>query len=199
MNLENKLLVSITAGFLNMLLSISIPCLIKNVKKPFMVKVKTVFNNNKKLILTSSLLISILVFIALTITDELNNVFVNYNNSKLDNTYDSSELFYSVDTKALLQSTDDEMFVTPGQNMSQKMLFRENVSNLNSMTNYGNQEPVSNLNSMLARPGNNMTNYENQGTVSNLTSMLDRTGNDMTTYENQGPLSINMGKPVLSS
>jgi hypothetical protein len=177
MNLENKLLVSITAGFLNMLLSITIPCLIKKVKQPFMVKVRTVFNNNKKLILTSSLLISILVFLALTITDELNDVFINNNTSYTSS--NTSELYYSDDTRAVLQSTDYDMFVPPG---------RDNIPGRN-LVNYLD----SNNNTLPKLDTSNLSDVP-PNIVKELNKMLgDRSGNEMNNFNNPGPMT----KPVL--
>ena len=87
MDLEYKLLVSAVAGVLNMTLSTVVPCLLKKTNKPLLTNVKTVFSNNKKLILTSSILISLLVFLALTITPELDDG-EDINNVKIINLTD---------------------------------------------------------------------------------------------------------------
>jgi hypothetical protein len=222
MNLENKLLVSITAGFLNMLLSIIIPCLIKKVKQPFMVKVRTVFNNNKKLILTSSLLISILVFLALTITDELNDVFINNNTSYTSS--NTSELYYSDDTRAVLQSTDYDMFVPPGrdnipgQNLvnyldsNNNTLPKLDTSNLSEVVPNNVSLPTNNVSNL----SNNVSNVNNntlpstlstsnlsevvpsspKDLVSSLNNILgDRSGNEMNGIANTGSMTNSVLPP----
>jgi len=223
MNLENKLLVSITAGFLNMLLSIIIPCLIKKVKQPFMVKVRTVFNNNKKLILTSSLLISILVFLALTITDELNDVFINNNTSYTSS--NTSELYYSDDTRAVLQSTDYDMFVPPGRDNIQgqqnlvnyldsnnNTLPKLDTSNLSEVVSKDVSLPTKNVSLPTKNVSNNVSNLSNNALpklstsdlsdvspniVTELNNMLgeNRLGAEMNGIANTG----SMTNPVLPS
>jgi hypothetical protein len=115
--LENKILISIVSGFLNMLLSITVPCLLKNNNRPLLKNIKMVFNNNKKLIITSSLLVSILTYLALTVTDELENIFSEDSNVKIVkiNEYmpSTSDVFYSQGTADFLKSTEEPLFTIP--------------------------------------------------------------------------------------
>jgi len=116
--LENKILISIVSGFLNMLLSITVPCLLKNNNRPLLKNIKMVFNNNKKLIITSSLLVSILTYLALTVTDELENIFSeDSSNVKIVkiNEYmpSTSDVFYSQGTADFLKSTEEPLFTIP--------------------------------------------------------------------------------------
>ncbi len=116
--LENKILISIVSGFLNMLLSITVPCLLKNNNKPFLKNIKMVFNNNKKLIITSSLLVSVLTYLALTVTDELENIFSeDSSNVKIVkiNEYipNTSDVFYSQGTADFLKTTEEPLFTIP--------------------------------------------------------------------------------------
>jgi hypothetical protein len=76
-----------------------------------------VFNNNKKLIITSSLLVSILTYLALTVTDELENIFSEDSNVKIVkiNEYmpSTSDVFYSQGTADFLKSTEEPLFTIP--------------------------------------------------------------------------------------
>ena len=63
-----NLIISIVAGLINLVLSAMIPCLLKDSNVNFLTNIKKVFSNNKELILTSSLIVVILVYLSLSIS-----------------------------------------------------------------------------------------------------------------------------------
>jgi len=77
----NIILISFLAIIINMLLSLTIPCLLKNNKQPFLVQVRTLYTTHKQLILTSSLIIGLTVYMALSAGPEIDNLWFN----KVDN------------------------------------------------------------------------------------------------------------------
>ena len=61
------LLVSILAVIVNMVLSIVMPCLLKNTKASFVEDMKKVFNTNRELIIANSIIVGVTTYIAIEI------------------------------------------------------------------------------------------------------------------------------------
>ena len=117
MDLENKLLISITAGFLNIIVSTYTPALMKKDRTPLMKKVKNIFNIKKKLLITTSILISLLVFAILSINNKLDTM----SNQYLFTTNENSSIFYSPDSYKLSSTSssrmEGNMFIDLGDNL----------------------------------------------------------------------------------
>jgi hypothetical protein len=75
--MDFDLFVAITAVFINLILSTIIPCLLKESNEPILVDIKNVFKNNKKLIITSSIVVGFIVYLTLKIADSLDTPFSN--------------------------------------------------------------------------------------------------------------------------
>lgn len=58
-------------------LSVSVPTLIKKTNQPFLTQVKTIFEKNRELILVSSLIVSITIYLALKISPSIEPIFSN--------------------------------------------------------------------------------------------------------------------------
>lgn len=86
MNLH--ILVAILVAVLNVILSSTVPCLLKKSQQPFLQQVKKVFETNRQVILTSSLIVGLTTLLALKLADEIQLS----NNNLLDNTEDSASL-----------------------------------------------------------------------------------------------------------
>jgi phosphotransferase system glucose/maltose/N-acetylglucosamine-specific IIC component len=71
------LFISIIVVMLNMLLSTIMPCLLKDHNEPLLYNIKKVFNNNKSLIMTNSIILGLTVFVALLIAPEINGTISN--------------------------------------------------------------------------------------------------------------------------
>jgi phosphotransferase system glucose/maltose/N-acetylglucosamine-specific IIC component len=63
--MKKNLVIALLCGVVSMLLSVTMPCLLKKVKTPMLQNVKTVFNNNKQLIVVSSLVVVVTAYLAL--------------------------------------------------------------------------------------------------------------------------------------
>ena len=75
------MIIVVTAMLVNLVLSLVVPCLFKDMTQPFLTSVKQVFNTNKQLILTSTIIVGITTYIALLmyplLEDKLESLFPN--------------------------------------------------------------------------------------------------------------------------
>lgn len=73
------LLISVVGALLNMLLSATVPCLIKKSNLPLLDNVKLVFESNRQVIITSSVLVGILIFVSLSVAPEIESAVLRTN------------------------------------------------------------------------------------------------------------------------
>ena len=76
------MIIVLSAMIVNLILSLVVPCLFKDFKQPFLQQIKQVFYINKQLILTSTLIVGIITYIALQMYPLLEN--------KLDSLFSSN-------------------------------------------------------------------------------------------------------------
>lgn len=69
--MDPHILVALVGGLLNMVLSVTVPCLVKKTEQPFLNDVKKVFEVNRQVIITSSIIVAVTVYLALKISPEL--------------------------------------------------------------------------------------------------------------------------------
>ena len=82
--MDIHIFIAIIAVLLNLLLATVIPCLIKDSDQPFINDMKKVFNTNKELILSSSIILGITVYLALKITPLLDSSFTDMTGISFD-------------------------------------------------------------------------------------------------------------------
>jgi|LauGreDrversion4_2_1035121.scaffolds.fasta_scaffold63701_4 hypothetical protein len=70
--MDPHIFVALVGGLLNMALSVTVPCLVKKTQQPFLQDVKKVFEVNRQVIITSSLIVALTIYLALKIAPELN-------------------------------------------------------------------------------------------------------------------------------
>tara|TARA_B110000971_G_C19959494_1_gene477269 strand:+ start:672 stop:923 length:252 start_codon:yes stop_codon:yes gene_type:complete len=76
--MDYHLVVAIIAALINIILSLILPALLKNSKLPFSAEIRQNYQCNREVILVSSILVVIFVFISLKITPWVqSNVFNN--------------------------------------------------------------------------------------------------------------------------
>lgn len=79
------MVIVLAAMLVNLVLSLVVPCLFKDMNQPFLTQVKQVFNTNKQLILTSTIIVGITTYLALQmypmLEDKLESLFPSFNNS----------------------------------------------------------------------------------------------------------------------
>lgn len=66
--MTGNIIIVISAMLINLLLSLITPCLVKDINQPIVSNMKKVFNMNKQLILTSTLIVGIVTYLALQIS-----------------------------------------------------------------------------------------------------------------------------------
>lgn len=88
--MDAHIFIALVGALLNMSLSVTVPCLIKKTEQPFLTEVKKVFETNRQVILTSSLIVAITIYLALKIAPEFESNFSNLTGIDMDT---SSELF----------------------------------------------------------------------------------------------------------
>jgi phosphotransferase system glucose/maltose/N-acetylglucosamine-specific IIC component len=72
--MEYELFVALVGALLNMVLSVIIPCLLKKSDQSFLNDVKKVFQTNREVIFASSLIVAITIYLALSVSPELNDM-----------------------------------------------------------------------------------------------------------------------------
>jgi hypothetical protein len=66
------ILIAVVGAFINMVLALLIPCLLKNTKLPILTNIKQVYAAHRQSIIISSIIVFITIYLALKITPELN-------------------------------------------------------------------------------------------------------------------------------
>jgi len=65
--MNNNLVIALLCGVVSMVLSVTMPCLLNKVNTPMLDNVKVVFNNNKHLVVVSSLVVVVTAYLALSL------------------------------------------------------------------------------------------------------------------------------------
>ena len=73
-DIDTNIFIAILGGFINMILTLIIPCLLKKTKEPLLTNINKFYTNNKQLIITSSIIVAITIYIALSLTPSVNNM-----------------------------------------------------------------------------------------------------------------------------
>ena len=68
--MDSHILVALVGALLNMALSVTVPCLIKKTDQPLLNDVKKVFEMNRQVIITSSIIVALTIYLALKIAPE---------------------------------------------------------------------------------------------------------------------------------
>lgn len=67
----SKLLIAVVGALLNMVLASTVPCLLKKSTQPLAVNVRTVFATHRQVILTSSVLVGVIIYVALNVSPDV--------------------------------------------------------------------------------------------------------------------------------
>jgi hypothetical protein len=68
--MDSHIFIALVGGLVNMALSVTVPCLVKKTNQPFLNDVKKVFEINRQVIITSSLIVALTIYIALKIAPD---------------------------------------------------------------------------------------------------------------------------------
>jgi phosphotransferase system glucose/maltose/N-acetylglucosamine-specific IIC component len=89
--MDVHIFIALVGALLNMSLSVTVPCLLKKTDQPFLIQVKKVFETNRQVILTSSIIVAITIYLALKISPEIKPTFSSF--TGLDMTTSNSSNF----------------------------------------------------------------------------------------------------------
>lgn len=90
--MDAHIFIALVGGLVNAGLSVTVPCLVKNTDQPFLNQVKQVFNTNRQVIITSSLIVALTIYLALQIAPELQSTFTDLTGLSIENSSTMSEL-----------------------------------------------------------------------------------------------------------
>jgi len=86
-------LIAFVGAIINMILALLIPCLLKDTQAPLFVNIKKVYATHKQVIITSSVIVFITIYLALKVTPQLGLSFENdqpvRNTTNFDNIFNS--------------------------------------------------------------------------------------------------------------
>lgn len=82
--MDPHIFIALVGALLNMVLSVTVPCLVKKTDQPFLNDVKKIFEVNRQVILTSSLIVALTIYLALKIAPELNPSMTELTGLNLD-------------------------------------------------------------------------------------------------------------------
>lgn len=77
MNMNLNIFIALVGTLINMALAVTVPCLLKTTNQPFLQQVKQVYETDRQLILTSSLIVGITIYLALKFAGEFQSSFTN--------------------------------------------------------------------------------------------------------------------------
>lgn len=63
--MHEHIFIAIIAGLVNLLLSVLVPCALKQSEQPLLLEVKKLFNQHRDMLITSSVITGVIVFLAL--------------------------------------------------------------------------------------------------------------------------------------
>jgi len=103
-----EIIIPIVGAILNIILSSIVPCLLKNTKKPFLTELKNVFINNRKVIMSSSLIVAVIIYLAIKVTIQLDLVSTNEN---FENKINNLQFIDSIDTDSIINTKIPEPII----------------------------------------------------------------------------------------
>ena len=117
-------IIAVVGALINMVLALIIPCLLKNTNQPLLLNIKKVYATHKQVIITSSVIVFITIYLALKLTPQLG---FSFNNSISLNPIDDSD-----DITGMLGMSDmSRMSMRPRNNMDN--LFNSLSNNRNGL------------------------------------------------------------------
>lgn len=63
--MDDHIFIAIIAALVNLLLSVLVPCALKKQNQPMLVEVKKMFDQHREMLVTSSVLVGVIVYLAL--------------------------------------------------------------------------------------------------------------------------------------
>jgi len=83
--MDSRIFVALIGGLVNAGLSVTVPCLLKKSNQTFLKQIKQVFETNRQVIITSSLIVAITIYLALSIAPEIESSFTDLTGLSVEN------------------------------------------------------------------------------------------------------------------
>lgn len=77
-----NIIIALVGALINIMLSVTVPCMFKKTNEPLMNDIKKLYKAKRELILSSSIIIGITIYLALELAPELRNLYLNFNANK---------------------------------------------------------------------------------------------------------------------
>jgi len=90
--MDYNIFIAILGGLIHMILSLIIPSLLKDTHLPILTKIYTVYNTNKQLIITSSIIIALTIYITLSVGPSIDEVLSSV--MRPSNIYNNDQIRY---------------------------------------------------------------------------------------------------------
>jgi phosphotransferase system glucose/maltose/N-acetylglucosamine-specific IIC component len=82
--MDINIFIAVLGGLINMILSLIIPYFLKDVKQPFLNEINTIYTTYRQLIITSSLIVALTIYITLNVGPNLEDMVSSwYTNTNL--------------------------------------------------------------------------------------------------------------------
>lgn len=84
--MDSHIFIALIGALLNALLSVTVPCLVRKTESdlPFLMQVKRVFDTNRQVVMTSSLIVGITIYLALKVAPEVQPFFSDLTGLNID-------------------------------------------------------------------------------------------------------------------
>jgi len=96
-----EVIIPLIGAILNIILSSVMPCLLKNTKESYLTEIKSVFINNRKVIMSSSLIVAVIIYLAIKVTQQLSLTAINLN---FQNKMDNIDNIDNIDTDSIINT-----------------------------------------------------------------------------------------------
>lgn len=90
--MDPHILIACTGALINMALSVTVPCLLKDSKQSFMKDIKEVFKLHRQVIITSSLIVALTIYLALKLTPDISSRLQELTSLNFDSAPESDEI-----------------------------------------------------------------------------------------------------------
>lgn len=103
-----EIIIPLVGAILNIILSSVVPCLLKNTKGSYLTEIKNVFINNRKVIMSSSLIVAVIIYLAIKVTLQLDLISLNEN---FENKINNIEYIENIETDSIINTRIPEPII----------------------------------------------------------------------------------------
>jgi len=79
--MDINIFIAVLGGLINMILSLIIPYILRDVKQPFLNEINTIYKTYRQLIITSSLIVALTIYVTLSVGPNLEDMLSFYDTS----------------------------------------------------------------------------------------------------------------------